>query len=525
MTESAEAAPVVGRPRTRAAFWVGAGIFLSRLVGFLRERAFAYFFGASDYADAWRAATRAPNVIQNLLGEGTLSASFIPIYAELLEEGRDEEAGRFAGAILGLLLLIVSAVVTVGILLAPLVIPLMFFRWTPEKQDLTVLLVQILLPMTGILVISAWALGVLNSHRRFFVSYVAPVFWSLAQIVTLVGLGGTLAFGQERLVVALGFGAIAGALLQLGVQLPYVAGVLRHFRLSVGRAVYGVREAITNFIPVLTARGVVNLSAYLDLILAGLLASGAVAVLGYAQTFYVLPISLFGISVAASELPELSRQRKEAVGVLAERVSEALVTLGWFLVPSTVGYVVLGDVIVGALYQTGEFGPAETRVTHIVLAAYSLGLLASARSRLVSSAFYALRDTRTPARVAYVRVGVSLVIGAAAMVPLDRLEVDGLRLGAAGLALGASVGAWLEYALLRRQLSAAIGSHGAPGRTTARVWAAALAAVAASLGAKALLPALHPALVAVGTLVPFGVVYLVVTRSLGVQIPLGRRQP
>lgn len=524
MTQSADT-PAVARPRARAAFWVGAGIFLSRVFGFLRERAFAYFFGASSFADAWRAASRAPNVIQNLLGEGTLSASFIPIYAELLEEGRDEEAGRFAGAVLGLLLLAVSLVVVLGILLAPLMVPLMFFRWDPEKQDLTVLLVQILFPMTGILVISAWALGVLNSHRRFFVSYVAPVFWSLAQIVTLVTLGGVLAFGQERLVVALGFGAVVGALLQLAIQLPFVGRVLSHFRLSFSRSVHGVKEAITNFLPVMTARGVVNVSAYVDLILAGLLATGAVAILGYAQTFYVLPISLFGISVAASELPELSRQRKEAVQVLSRRVAGAMGSLAWFLVPSTLAYLALGDVIVGALYQTGEFGAPETRVTHIVLAAYSLGLMASARSRLLSSAFFALRDTRTPARVAYVRVAVSLVVGAAAMFPLDRLQLDGLHLGAAGLALGASTGAWLEYTLLRRALTDAIGAHGAARGQAVRIWVAAIAATAAGLGAGWLLPPMHPVLVALGTLGPFGVVYLVATRSMGVAAPVGRERP
>ncbi len=525
MTENAEAPPAVGRPRTRAAFWVGAGIFLSRLVGFARERAFAYFFGASDYADAWRAATRAPNVIQNLLGEGTLSASFIPIYAELLEEGREEEAGRFAGAVLGLLLVVVTLVVAVGILLAPYVVPLMFLRWTPEKQALTVLLVQILLPMTGVLVVSAWALGVLNSHRRFFISYVAPAFWSLTIIVTLVVFGGYMAFGQERLVITLAFGAVVGSVVQLLVQLPFVAGVLEHFRLSVSRTVYGVQEAIKNLMPVIAARGVVNLSAYLDLILAGLLATGAVAILGYAQTLYVLPISLFGMSVAASELPELSRQRKDAAHVLSERVSTAMTTLAWFLVPSTLGYVALGGVIVGALFQTGAFGPAETQVTHAVLAAYALGLMASARSRLLSSAFYALRDTVTPARAAYVRVGVSLVVGAAAMIPLDRLEVDGLRLGAAGLALGASVGAWLEYGILRRALDESLGPHGIDRGRFVRIWSAGLVATAVGLGTQALLPPMHPALIATGTLTAFGVAYLLVTRGLGVPTPLGRGGP
>ncbi len=523
MTGTAEPRPEAERPRARAAFWVGAGIFASRLTGFLRERAFAFFFGSSDYADAWRAALRMPNVVQNLLGEGTLSASFIPIYAEMLEEDREPDAGRFAGAILGLLVGVVAVVTLIGILLAPWLVPLFFFRWSPEKQDLTVRLVQILFPMTGVLVISAWALGVLNSHRRFFVSYVAPVFWNLAMIATLVGLGGYLAFGQERLVVALAWGALVGAVLQLGVQLPFVARHLHHFRLSVSLAVDGVREAIRNFMPVLAARGVINLSGYLDLVLAGLLAGGAVAVLGYAQTFYMLPISLFGMSVAASELPELSRQRREAQQVLANRVATSLGSLAWFLVPSTIAYLLFGDVIVAALYQTGAFGERETAVTHAVLAAYSLGLMASARSRLLSSAFYAIRDTRTPARIAYLRVAVSLGVGASLMFPLDRFEVDGLRLGAAGLALGASVGAWLEYGLLRSRLRKALGRHGPPAAKIVPIWVAGLLGAAAAFGARSLLPPLHPIWIAAGTLSAFGVVYWVGSRALGAPMPTGRR--
>src|SRR5690606_27077952 len=137
--------------------------------GLVRDRVFAFYFGSSDFADAWRAALRMPNVVQNLLGEGTLSASFIPVYAEMLEQGREREAGRFAGAALGILCAVAGAVVLVGWTLAPLFVDVFFPRWDEAKQDLTTTLVRILFPMTGVLVISAWALGILNSHRRFFV--------------------------------------------------------------------------------------------------------------------------------------------------------------------------------------------------------------------------------------------------------------------------------------------------------------------------------------------------------------------
>ncbi|HSG46918.1 MAG TPA: lipid II flippase MurJ, partial [Longimicrobiales bacterium] len=276
-----------GASGARAAALVGAGIFLSKAAGFVRERVTAYYFGTSEYADAWRVALRLPNVLQNLLGEGTLSASFIPVYAEFLEEGREKEAGRFAGAALGILMAVAGTLVLAGVLVAPWLVAVLFFRWDPAKQALTVQLIRILFPMTGVLVVSAWALGVLNTHRRFFLSYVAPVFWNLAQIGALVAGGVYFGLGERDLVVVLAWGALAGGVLQFGVQLPFVVRHLHFFRLSLGKGVDGVREAIRKFGPVVAARGVVNISGWLDMVLAGMLAEGAIAAMGYAQTFYL----------------------------------------------------------------------------------------------------------------------------------------------------------------------------------------------------------------------------------------------
>lgn len=506
----------------RAAASVGSGIFLSKISGFVRERVFAHYFGASGYADAWWAALRMPNVLRNLLGEGTLSASMIPVYAEFLEEGREEDAARFAGAALGILTAVAAALVLAGIALAPVLVALFFPAWEPETRDLTVTLVRILFPMTGLFVISAWALGILNSHRTFFVTFVAPVFWNLAMITAMIG--GAVYFGLDRrsLVIALAWGALVGGGLTVLVQLPFLVPYLRGMRLSSGRGVEGVREAVSNFVPVVAARGIVNVSAWIDMILAGRLMPGAVAVMGYAQTFANLPISLFGTGVAAAELPELSRMRSEHRQVLTARVTRSLERALYFLVPSAVAYVIMGDVVVAALYQTGAFDLPQTLVTWGVLAAYSLGLPASASSRVLSSAFYALRDTATPAKMAYLRVGLSVVVGISLMFPADRLGFSTLRLGAAGLALGSAMGAWLELILLRRALKAHIGDHGPPPATVLRLVLAALLGALAAVGLQVTLPDAHPALVALETLLPFGVLYLVLTSWMGVGMPLRR---
>lgn len=543
MTKRADTGRKDGRS-ARAAFWVGAGIFLSKIAGLVREQVFAFYFGASAVADVWRVALRTPNVIQNLLGEGTLSASMIPVYAEYLEQGREEDAGRFAGASLGILTVVSFSLALLGVLLAPLLIPLIYQKWDPWMQDLAVTIVQILFPMTAVLVISAWALGILNSHRRFFVSYVAPVAWNLALITAMVGAGSFLGWkGMGRdtdLMVALAWGGLAGGVLQLLVQIPWLLPVLSGFRLSLGRRVAGVREAIRNFLPVVAARGAVNVSGWIDFFLAHALVYGAPSMLGYAQTLYLLPIGIFGMAIAASDLPEMSRRREDVHAFLVPRVRGALTRLSFLLIPSALAYLTLGDVFIAALLQRGEFGPDTTLATYWVLAAYSLGLPASASSRAMTSAFYAVRDTRAPASIATGRVVLSILVGVTLMFPLDRLAVGDKHLGAVGLALGSAVGAWVEYALLRRRLQAHLGPHGPGKGRVPRVFVSALVAAGIGFGAKLLLgcsssPGLlstwvgnesvfHDPLAAAGTAGTFGVVYLGMTSLLGVGMPL-RRPP
>lgn len=511
---------------------VTAGILCSRIFGLVRERIFAHFFGATPVADAWKAALRLPNLLQNLLGEGTLSASFIPIYADLLEAGREREAARFAGAVLGLLTVTAGLMAVVGILLAPWIVALVFWGFDPGRQALTVELVRILFPMTALLVLSAWNLGILNSHRRFFLPYVAPVVWNTAMICAMLAGGLIWELRGAELVRILAWGALVGGGLQLLVQLPLTLRLLAEFRPVVSTRVAGVREAIRNFVPVVAARGAVNVGGYLDYALAAFLTAGAVATLSYAQILFMLPISLFGMAVAASELPEISRGRGGGGERVAREVAQAGERVAFYLVPSTVGYLLLGDVIVSAVFETGAFAAAEVRVTWVILGAYALGMSASATSRLLSSAFYAVRDTRTPARLAYLRVSLALLIGGLLMFPLDRIRVGPLGLGAAGLALGSAVAAWVELGLLRKHLRDRVGQDlilAGPG--LGRLVAAALGAGAVGLGLHLLLPPLHPWLIALGTLVPFLGVYLVATRLMGVSGPLdgllasGRTRP
>ncbi|HSJ13686.1 MAG TPA: murein biosynthesis integral membrane protein MurJ [Longimicrobiales bacterium] len=494
---------------------VALGILLSRFSGLLRDAVFSRYFGLTLQADAFRAALRMPNVLQNLLGEGTLSASFIPVYSELHHQGRREEAGRVAGAVFALLLAVGGLLSLIGVLAAPLLVSIFLRGFDEERRALTITATRIIFPMTGVLVLSAWSLGVLNSHRRFLLPYLAPVFWNAAMIATLVFFGGRMDLSD--LTVALAWGALVGGMLQFGVQLPAVLRLEPALRIRWNLQLEGVRTALRNAAPAVMGRGVVQLSGWLDLFLASWLIQGAVAALTAAQTLYLLPISLFGMSIAAAELPELSRQRQGARQALRERMNRGLRQTALFTVPTVIGYLLIGNAIVGAIYQGGRFRPSDTVFVHLLLATYALGLFASTSTRLYSSAFYALHETRVTARVATIRVLVSGTFGAGAMLALRNVIFSGHSLGAVGLALGASAGAWLEWGLLRGRLNRRLeGNVGVPLPYLARIGTAALIGTGAAAALFYLLPMLHPVLRGGLALALYGALYFPVAALLGV---------
>lgn len=515
---TATTAPSRRSGSTRSAFLVAAGIFLSRVAGLIRDRIFARYFGNSDAADAFKAAFRIPNALQNLFGEGVLSASFIPVYAGLLARGEDEEARRTAGGVAALLALSTSILVLIGVLTTPILVTTIAPGFSGEKRELTISLVRILFPGAGLLVFSAWCLGVLNTHRRFFLSYTAPVVWNAAMIAVLLWFGAR--YAQYPLAVVLSWGSVVGSALQVAVQLPVALRLLRGLRLSLGYRLETVRLVVRNFFPVFFSRGVVQISAFIDALLASLLPTGAVAALAYAQTLYTLPVSLFGMSVSAAELPAMSGAvgaETKIAEALRVRVNAGLRQIAFLVIPSAAAFLVLGDVIVAAIYKSGEFTQADVLYVWGILAGATVGLLASTLGRLYSSTYYALRDTRTPLRYALVRVTLTTVLGYAAAIPLPpALGIDA-RWGVAGLTISAGFSSWVEFTLLRRTLNARIGGTGLSASYLLRCWAAAL--LAAGIGsvlrdAMGLPSAILTAVIVLGA---YGVVYFAAALALGIE--------
>jgi len=512
--------------RFGGALAVGAGILLSRIAGLLRERAFAHYLALSPAAGAFRAAMRIPNLLQNLLGEGVLSASFIPVYARLRAEGRHDDASRVARAVGSLLALVASALALAGVLAARPLVDLLAPGFQGYTRDATVPLVQILFPGVALLALSAWCLGVLNSHRRFFLSYVSPVLWNAALIAAAVIAGRRLAgrgdpAALDDIALWIAWGAVIGSAAQFAVQLPAVARLLGSLRPSLAVRDPGVAATLRAFVPVLLGRGSVQLSGYIDQVLASYLGAGILAAISSAQILYLLPVSLFGMAVSAAELPEMSSatggdaMRAEH---LQNRLRGSLRRIVFLVVPSAVAFVAIGRSIVALLFQTGRFGAGDTTTVWIILAGSAIGLSAGTQGRLLGSAFYALGDPRPPLRAALVRVAITAALGWALALPLrDRLGYSPAW-GAFGLTASAGAAAWIEFELLRRWLARRIGPVPVPvrlglGALAASAAAGALGYLAGELASAAGAPVWLAALAAIAA---FGAVYLAATGLAGV---------
>jgi hypothetical protein len=337
---------------------VAAGILLSRLSGLVRDAVIAFFLGANLGADAFRAALKIPNLLQNLLGEGVLSASFIPTYSRLLEQGREEEAGRVAGAVLGCSPSWRGIGALLGVVFAYPLTRLLTPGFVGERLELTVTLVRIMFPGIALLVVSAWCLGVLNSHRRFFLSYLAPVMWNLGILIVLIGLGATSILDPASRPPG---GSCSAARCRSRSRCRPCGGCcVARCACRSTPAPPGVRQVLRSFWPIVFGRGVVQVAALLELVVASLLATGAVAVLAYAQTLYLMPIALFGMSIAAAELPTLSRLDHDGHAELEARLDAGLARSAFFVVGASVALLFLGGPLVDLLYGRGSSTPQRS---------------------------------------------------------------------------------------------------------------------------------------------------------------------
>jgi putative peptidoglycan lipid II flippase len=500
---------------------VGAGILFSRVLGLVRTRLQAGALGKSVAADAFTVAFRIPNLLQNLFGEGSLSASFVPVYARLLRDGEEEEAGRTAGAVFAALALVISLIVLLGVVFTPQLTWLIAHGlYKPGKEverDLAIRLTRILFPGAGILVLSAWCLGILNSHRRFFLSYAAPVMWNVAMIAALIIYRHG---GEERVAVNLAWASVVGSALQFFIQVPAVLSLVRRLRFNTDFRQPSTRLILRQFIPAFISKGVAQLSAFIDIAIATSLPATMVGLIGYAQNLYMLPVSLFGMSISASELAEMSHldeaEAEAHAAALRTRLNAGLRRIAFLVIPSSMAFLALGGVLVGVLFENRRFTADATQTTWAIVAGSAVGLLANTMGRVYSTTFSALKDTRTPLNFALVRVTLTAALGWLFAILIPRWFNLNPTWGAAGLTASAGIAAWVEFTLLRNALNRRIGVTGAPRGLVARLWACAVVSAAAAWGVKLALSGLGPLLGGGIVISVYGAAYFAATMALGI---------
>jgi len=502
---------------------VVTAVSLSRLAGLIRERIFAQYLGTSAAADAFGAAFRITMLLEQILGDRVFSSAFIPRYSRLLAEGAGAQAARLARAVAAIHVLIVTGIVVAGVLLSPLLVAAIASGFDPATADLTVKLVRILFPTAGLLVLGSWCLGVLNSHRRFFLPYIVPVL-SAAAISAGLLLAG-MESSAPRIAEAAAWGALVGAVLQVLVQLPLVMRVMEPSGQNSLTVRADLRAVGNNALPA-AARGLVGrLGTWIEIAIAGFVSTGAIAALNYAQLLYSLPAGLFTVAISAALLPELSSATAQS-GTLADRLAgpldSALSHTAFLLIGSAAAFIALGDVLVAAVYRGGRFGSEDVNYVWAILGASSIGIVGTSMAGLHATAFYAIGDARTPFKASVIRLAVRAVLGAVLAVPVVRILGIDPKWGAAGLGAAIGISGWIEFVLLRRWLRDRIALRVMPGFISylIRLWAIAAVAAAVAWLVKLALPTGQPIVRAAAILGTYSVMYVGLSLAAGIREPL-----
>ncbi len=402
---------------TRAAGAISAATFLSRILGFIRDMVVAKVFGATLAADAFFVAFRITNLLRELLAEGSMSAAFIPVFTEYLALRSKEEARELASALFNLLLFILFGVVLLGIALSPYIVSAIApgFIDMPEKFSMTVHLTRLMFPYMLFIGLAAVTMGILNSMGSFTTPALSPVMLNLSMI-------GFALFASPRMdnpIAGLAMGVLLGGFLQLLIQLPPIKKKGMGFYLIWKPAHDGVRRVLKLSVPIIGSLAVTQINIFISSILASFLMVGSISYLYYATRLYQFPHGIFGIAIATAILPAMSRQAAAGdVDSLRDTLSFGIKYILFINIPAMVGLIVLAVPITSLLFQRGEFDYRDTLGTAYAVEYFAVGLWAFSGVRIVNSAFYALKDTKTPVWSAFFSAVANVVFSLSLMGPL-----------------------------------------------------------------------------------------------------------
>ncbi len=433
----------------KAAGTVGGMTLISRILGFTRDTIIAMTFGSSMAADAFFVAFRIPNMQRRLLGEGAVSAAFIPIFSETLNQRGESNAWILAGNLLNIFLILLTSMALFLILLAPWVVMAFApgFIDNPEKLELTVTLTQWMAPYLIFIGVGSLFMGILNTFKVFAIPAAAPALLNVSIILSAL----TVAPNIEEPVMSLAYGVLAGGILQVLFQLPIVLkkGLRWSPKLDLKHPDLIKIGKLTP--PIVFGMAVYEINILIDTLLASLLEEGSISYLYYGNRLVQLPLGIFGVALGVALLPTLSGQaaRKE-FSKLTETLAFGIRLIFFITIPATVGLILLRHPMINALWERGEFTEISTKGTADALLFYSIGLCAFAGIKVIAPAFYSLKDTKTPVKIGVYALILNVILNLVLIGPL----------GHGGLALATSLSAFFNVALLIFHIRKRLGPMG-----------------------------------------------------------------
>jgi putative peptidoglycan lipid II flippase len=408
----------------------------------VRDVVIADLFGASRAYDAYLIAFMIPHLLRRLLAEGALSSAFIPIFTERLARDGPNRASRFADTVVTAALIFFAVLIVLGVFLAPSYVPFFADGFSREQLDLTIRLTQITFPFIALVGLAAIVMGVLNSYERFFAPAFAPVLFNVGVILSAFVLANLFV----EPIYALAVGVLLGGLGQLLFQVPYLKDRWR-YRPQLDLRDEDLQKLLKLMLPSVVGLAIFQINSIVDNKLASHLAEGSISALQYAIRLFQLPLGLFVVSVGSVLLPKLSthaaeKDTKSFVQALCESAKFSL----FILLPATAGLFALAQPIIQLLFEHGNFTREDTIVTMYALINYLPGLLGYGLAYLLTRAFYAQQDTRTPLVVGALTVAINVVLDYALVGPM----------GVGGLALATSIAgianALMLFVLLQKRL-------------------------------------------------------------------------
>ena len=434
----------------RATANVSAMTLISRILGFVRDMVIARLFGASAAADAFFVAFKIPNLLRRLTAEGAFSQSFVPVLSECRSSGDETEVRHLVERVAGTMFGILSVLTLIGVVAAPLIIVVFApgFIHEGHKFALATAMLRVTFPYILLISLSALAGAVLNSHGRFVVPALMPVFLNLS----LIGCALWLAPLLHEPIMALAWGVFLGGVLQLTLQFPALRrlGLLRWPRW--GWRDSGVRRVLALMLPAIFGASVSQINLLLNTVIASFMVTGSVSWLYYSDRLVELPLGVIGVALGTVILPSLSRSAAE------RSPQEFSQTLDWGMrwvmligVPATLGLMLLSGPVLATLFYYGEYSRHDLQMSSYSLMTYSLGLLSFMQVKILAPGFYARQDTRTPVRYAMIAIAVNMGFNLVVVVPMILLKVPAPH---AALALATTVAGyvnvWQLYRSLRR---------------------------------------------------------------------------